>query len=175
LAAQNAKVGVAIADYFPKFSLTGNFGYLSRNSGSLFESNSQGWGIAPNLSLPLFEGGRISENVALQKERFAQASSEYQKTVLLAVEETENALSGYVKQRERQKALSKALESSQKSLTLSKDLYQQGIADFQRVLDAERVSFLAEDELVQSEKAALDALILSYKALGGGWRTAQTQ
>ncbi|NDC39544.1 MAG: TolC family protein, partial [Proteobacteria bacterium] len=97
----------------------------------------------------------------------------YQKTVLLAVEETENALSGYVKQRERQKALSKALESSQKSLTLSKDLYQQGIADFQRVLDAERVSFLAEDELVQSEKAALDALIVSYKALGGGWNTAQ--
>ncbi|NDC39602.1 MAG: TolC family protein, partial [Proteobacteria bacterium] len=79
----------------------------------------------------------------------------------------------YVKQRERQRALRKALESSQKSLALSKDLYQQGIADFQRVLDAERVSFFAEDELVQSEKAALDALILCYKSLGGGWSTSQ--
>jgi len=170
LAAQNARVGVAIADYFPKFSLTGNFGYLSRSSGSLFERVNQGWGFAPGVSLPLFEGGRISENVAVQRERFSQASSEYQKAVLAAIEESENALSGYVKQRERQKALLRAFEASQKSVTLSKDLYQQGIADFQRVLDAERVSFLAEDELVQSEKATFDALIRSYKSLGGGWQ-----
>jgi outer membrane protein TolC len=90
--------------------------------------------------------------------------------VLAAIEESENALSGYIKQRERQKALLRAFEASQKSVTLSKDLYQQGIADFQRVLDAERVSFLAEDELVQSEKATFDALIRSYKSLGGGWQ-----
>lgn len=170
LAAQNARIGVAIADYFPKFTLTGNFGYVSKSSGSLFESESRAWGLSPGVRLPIFEGGRIQGNVALQEELYTQAQHAYLGTVLKAVEETENYLSRYVKQRERQESLLKALKSSGTALSLSKELYEQGIIDFQRVLDAERSALLAEDEAVQGERAALEALILSYKALGGGWK-----
>lgn len=174
LAAQNARIGVAIADYFPKFTLTGNFGYVSKNSGSLFESESRAWGISPTARIPIFEGGKIQGNVALQEELYTQAQHAYLGTVLKAVEETENYLSQYAKQRERQESLLKALQSSGTALSLSKELYEQGIIDFQRVLDAERSALFAEDEAVQGERAALEALILSYKALGGGWKVGST-
>ncbi len=169
LAAQTARVGVAVSDQYPRFSITGQFGYSSFESGSVFERDSERWVIGPSIQLPLFRGGSIQGNIEAQDQRMLQALARYEKGVLTAVAETESALSSFARQKERQVFLGSASRASERALVLSRDLYTQGIADFQRVLDAERASLIAENALVVAEESTVLALISIYKALGGGW------
>lgn len=174
VAAQSARVGVATSDLFPRISLTGQFGYTNFESGSLFDQEGRRWSFTPAVQLPLFRGGSIWANIEAQDQRLAQALALYEKGVLSAVSETEQALSSYRRQRERQVALLAAFRASERALELSRDLYTQGIADFQRVLDAEREALQSEENLVFAEEATMRALISIYKALGGGWEREAT-
>jgi NodT family efflux transporter outer membrane factor (OMF) lipoprotein len=174
VAAQSARVGVATSDLFPRISLTGQFGYTNFESGSLFDQEGRRWSFTPAVQLPLFRGGSIWANIEAQDQRLAQALALYEKGVLSAVSETEQALSSYRRQRERQVALLAAFRASERALELSRDLYTQGIADFQRVLDAERAALQSEENLVFAEEATMRALISIYKALGGGWEREAT-
>ena len=169
LAAQTAAVGVATADLFPRFSISGSFGQSSEQWGSLFDGDSRAWSFIPGVRLPIFHAGSILGNIDLQESRTAQALSTYQKTVLAALSETESALTDYQKQQERKAALIQAWQSSERALELSKDLYREGVADFQRVLDAERSALAVEDAVVRSEQDSLIALVTLYRVLGGGW------
>ena len=168
LAAATATVGVAIADLYPRFSLSGLFGVESSRSGSLFESGSQYWSIIPGLRWPIFQAGRISANIDLQEQRTSQALAVYEQTVLRALEETENSLTSFQQERLRWQALERSVQANQLALQLSNELYLKGLADFQRVLDSERTLYQAEDQLLLSERNLALSLVAVYKALGGG-------
>lgn len=169
LAAATANIGVAVADWFPRFSFTGSFGVQSEKSGSLFENDSKTWGIGPAVRWPIFAGGKIIYNIRVQDERQEQALAQYEKTVLSAFSETERALTSYVQQRNRFDALARALKASSRALELSQELYRQGVSDFQRVLDAQRTVFSSEDSLAVSEQQLLVGIVGIYKTLGGDW------
>jgi len=174
LAAATANIGVAKADLFPKFSLTGNAGYLSVSASHWFTADSQSWSIGPTMQWRIFDAGRIRSNIKVQNARQEQALATYEKTVLTSFEEVENGLVAYAKEQVRRRSLNDAVASSQKSLETANRLYENGLADFLRVLDAERSLYQAQDALVQSDRAIFANLIALYKSLGGGWEAMES-
>lgn len=169
LAAATARIGVATADLFPKFSLTGVIGVQSVNTGDWFSPGSQFWNAGPTAQWRLFDSGRIRANIRVQNARQEQALANYEKVVLTSFEEVENALTAYAKEQVRHRSLEDAVKSSQDSLHLANQLYTKGLTNFINVLDAERSLYQTEDALAQSDKAVAQNLIALYKALGGGW------
>jgi multidrug efflux system outer membrane protein len=167
LAASTADIGVAVADFFPRFTLTGGFGYESTAGDSLFDSGSKYWSFGPGVRWPIFQGGRVLNNVRARRERASQALSNYQLKVLTALEETENALVSVKKQNERRISLLEAFKANQRAGELARDLYTQGLADLLRVLDADRATFITDDALAQSEQQLAVSAVSLYKAIGG--------
>ena len=171
LAAANARIGVAEADLFPKFSLTGTIGLQSETAGNWFSYGSRYWSAGPTAQWDLFEAGRIRANVRAQNARQAQALAAYQKTVLTALEDTENALTAYAKEQNRRASLTRSAAADGQALDLASQLYRSGLTDFLRVLDSERSLYVAQDALVQSDQTIALNLVQLYKALGGGWQS----
>jgi multidrug efflux system outer membrane protein len=169
LASATAQVGVATADYFPKFTLTGTLGLQSEHFKSIGNFNSRYWSIGPSVSWPIFDAGRIHSNVVLQKAKVEEQYANYQKTVLQALSDVETALSSYENERQRRVQLARAADAQQKALNLATQLYKQGVGEFLDVLDAERELFAAQDTLAQSDQMVSSDLVSLYKALGGGW------
>lgn len=172
LAAATARIGVARADYFPKFSLTGVAGLESISANNWFDYASRYWTAGPTVQWELFEAGRIRANVHVQNARQEEALDTYQQTVLVALEDAENALTAYAKEQVRRESLSQSVEANRQALELSTQLYRSGLADFLHVLDSERSLYTAQDGLVQSDQAVSLDLVQLYKALGGGWQDA---
>jgi len=169
LAAANARIGVATADLFPKFSLTGAGGYLSVSTDDWFSKGSQFWALGPTVQWRIFDSGKIRANIRVQNARQEQALAAYEKVMLTAFEEVENGLVAYAKEQVRRRSLADAVKASQESLHLANQLYSKGLTNFINVLDAERSLYQTEDALAQSDKAVTQNLIALYKALGGGW------
>jgi NodT family efflux transporter outer membrane factor (OMF) lipoprotein len=169
LAAQTAQIGVATADLYPRFSLIGSLGYAAFSSGDLLDPGSRTWSFGPSVSWSLFTGGRIRSNIRAQDALTEQALLQYEQSVLLALEEVENALVSYVQEIERRDALGRAVTAAQQSVALVTTLYRTGLTNFQNVLDSERSLFLQQDQLAESEGLVVQSLIRLYKALGGGW------
>jgi len=169
LAAATARIGVARADLFPRFSILGSFGRRSQDIGDLKDGSAQFWNIIPAVRWPIFSGGRIRANIEVQNARQEQALLQYEKDILTALEEVENALSAHTRERSREASLRAAVESTRRALALATDRYTSGLENFLSVLDAERSVYAAEDQLVRSEKNTAVTLIAVYKALGGGW------
>jgi hypothetical protein len=169
LAAATARIGVAKADLFPKFSLTGIAGLQSISANNWFDYASRYWSAGPTVQWELFEAGRIRANVRVQNARQEQALDAYQQTVLTALEDAENALNAYAREQVRRESLSQSVQANQQALDLSTQLYKSGLADFLHVLDSERSLYAAQDALVQSDQAVSLNLVQLYKALGGGW------
>jgi NodT family efflux transporter outer membrane factor (OMF) lipoprotein len=172
LAAQTARIGVATADLFPKFFLTGTAGWESVNTGDLFSSGSKIWSVAPSVQWQLFDSGRIRANIRVQDARQEQALAHYEQTVLNAFEEVENALIAYANEQVRNKSLAQAVAANQDSLHLANQRYTNGLASFLDVVDAERSLYETQDQLVQSDRTVAVDLIALNKALGGGWEVA---
>jgi NodT family efflux transporter outer membrane factor (OMF) lipoprotein len=170
LAAATANIGVAEADLFPKFYLTGAAGYQSVSAGDWFASGSSFWSFGPTVQWKLFDSGRVRANIRVQDARQEAALASYEQTVLTAFEEVENGLTAYAKEQVRCRSLEDAVASSRKSLALANRLYANGLTDFLRVLDAERSLYDAEDRLAQSQKAISGNLVSLYESLGGGWQ-----
>ena len=173
LAAATARIGVATADLFPRVSLTGTLGVAAIDAAKAFTGGSRFSSIGPEVVWPIFAGGRIRAGIRVQEAHQEAALARYDQTVLAALEETENALIAYGNEHARQQRLAEAVEASQVALTLSRELYLRGLADFLTVLDNERSVYAAEDQQVQSERTLVVSLIALYKALGGGWEPAQ--
>jgi NodT family efflux transporter outer membrane factor (OMF) lipoprotein len=167
--AETARLGVAHADLFPKIFLNGAAGRQAFNASGLTLGASNFFSLGPAMSLPIFTGGKLRANIAAQKERLDQAVTEYQSTVLHSLEETEDALTAYAREKERRERLAAAVESSRLAVSLSTEVYTRGLADFLTVLDAQRQQLSAEDDLAQSDTAVVSNLVALYKALGGGW------
>jgi NodT family efflux transporter outer membrane factor (OMF) lipoprotein len=169
LAAASANIGVATADLFPKFSLTGTAGFESVSTGDWITPGSKFWSLGPTAQWRIFDLGRIRSNIRVQDTRQEQALAGYEEAVLTSFEEVEDALVAYAKEQMRRRSLEQAVSSSRDALNLSNQLYANGLTNFINVLDAERSLYQTQDDFVQSDKAVTLNLIALYKALGGGW------
>jgi outer membrane protein, multidrug efflux system len=170
LAASTAEIGVAQAELFPKFSLVGSLGITSTSTSNLLEYASRYWSAGPSVRWNLFQGGSLRANVRVERARAEQALDTYEQTVLVALEDTENALVAYAKEQTRRRSLAQSVQSSEAAFHLSSELYRSGLVDFLNVLDTERTLFDAQDALVGSTESVSLDLVQLYKALGGGWQ-----
>lgn len=169
LHAATARIGVATADLFPKFSLTGSAGFASTDINSLLNWTSRAWSYGPSITWPIFTAGRITWNIEVQKAVKEQTLAAYEKAVLTALKDVETALVAYSKEQERRRSLAEAVEHNRNAVELSTTLYVAGKTDFLNVLTAQRALYVTEDALVQSTRNLATDLIALYKALGGGW------
>ncbi|MDD4889547.1 MAG: efflux transporter outer membrane subunit [Phycisphaerae bacterium] len=167
-----AQIGVATADLFPKFSLTGSIDWRAAQSQDLFKSISRSWSFGPSMTWAIFQGGAVVSNIKVQEALRDQAMINYRKIVLTALQDTENALIAFAREQEHRRILADAVTFNRRAEKLSMDLYQQGQTDFINVLNAQRSRYAAEDALIQSERSVTTDLIALYKALGGGWEPA---
>jgi multidrug efflux system outer membrane protein len=164
-----AQIGVATADLYPKFSLTGTLGAQATGSGSLGNANGGFWSLGTGVLWPVFNAGRIRANIRLQDAIQQEVLLAYQQTVLTALQDVENALVAYEKEQQHRTALADAVASNQTAVDLSMRLYIQGETDFLNVLSAQRNLFVTQDALAQSEATVAVDLVALFKALGGGW------
>jgi NodT family efflux transporter outer membrane factor (OMF) lipoprotein len=169
IAAATAHVGSAKADLFPRFLITGTAGLDASQFSKLFNWQSHYFLISPTVVWPIFEGGRIVSNIALQKANQEEAVLQYRRTILVALQEVEDSLVAYSTEQARKTSLTEALQESRASLDIARNQYEHGLADFLHVLDAERNLLSAEDALAQSNQSESTDLVALYKALGGGW------
>ncbi|MGD0118224.1 MAG: efflux transporter outer membrane subunit [Candidatus Binatus sp.] len=171
VAAATARIGVATADLYPKFSITGTAGLESISTSDFFFGTSRMWQVGPTMTWPIFEGGRIRANIEVRNAQEEQALLTYRNTVLIALAEVEDALVAYAKERTRHQALAASAEDFKRSQLLALDRYEEGYATYLDVLEAQRSLYTAQDSLAQSDQQIIDDLIAIYKALGGGWQT----
>ena len=169
LAAQTAQIGVATADLYPTFTLSGLIGLESTSSGSLFESDSLTWSILPGIRWPWFTGGRVQNQIRAEKARTQQVADFYQQTVLLALQEVETALVAWQREKIRRDRLVEAVDATERTVELVNTQYLSGLTDFQSYLDAQRSLLEQQDNLAISEGLVVQNLIALNRALGGGW------
>ena len=169
LHAATARIGVATADLFPRFNLTGALSFSDPNLGSLFTWSERGWSFGPTVSWRLFESGRTLANIELRKALQEEEGLAYQQVVLIALQEVEDALVAAAKEEEHQRSLQDAVGANRTAVELATRLYQAGAADFLSVLVAERALYATEDAQTQSSGRLATNLVALYKALGGGW------
>lgn len=167
VAAQSAQIGVAKSDYFPAISLLGSIGWSSSSLANSPDTSSLL--VGPALTWNVFDFGRIRGNVRLQDARLQQAIEAFQDRVLQAAREIDDSAIGVVKSAERQELLDRGFDSAQRSLDLADTLYQEGYADFQRVLDAQRALFAQEEQQLLNQSLRIGSIISLYKSIGGGW------
>ena len=159
---------------YPSFSLNASWGWQAFSAAALGGSGSLVQSLAGSLATTLFDGGRIESRIAIQNAVQEQTLISYEKSVLTALEDVENALSAYAAGHERVAARQTAAASARNAATLARTLYQAGSADFQQVLDTDRTRLTAEDGLVSAQADLLTAVVQLYKALGGGWESDST-
>lgn len=171
LAAQTATIGVAEADLYPALQLSGYFQTQSlKFSGLGNVSDNKAYSYGPGLTWNIFDGSRIRNNIKIQEAVTAELLAEWQNTVLVAVEDVQNAMYAYMQQAKRQQLLEDSVAASLRSVDLVQSLYKNGLTDFQNVLDTQRTLFLQQDNLAISNGLLLQDIVLIYKAFGAGWQ-----
>jgi NodT family efflux transporter outer membrane factor (OMF) lipoprotein len=171
LAAETARVGVAEAEWFPKLSLTGDAGFESVRFGKWFKPGSLFWSLGPSFQWRALDFGRVRAEVRAQNAVQAAALATYEKTVLVSLQEAENAVVAYAQEQNRHQALADAVADNRHSLEMAESLFAKGRVNFLDVLDTRRSLYQADDLLAVSDQAVAIDLIALYKALGGGWET----
>jgi outer membrane protein, multidrug efflux system len=171
LAGATARIGVAVADLFPKVTLTGEVGYFAPTFSELGVSDSRFFSFGPSISWAAFDLGRVRARIGSSRALTDAALAAYEGAVLGALEDTEGALITYGRSQTRRDALQVAAAASDKAADLAQKRFEGGLIDFLEVLDAERTALSAELLLSQSRTDAATSLIAVYKALGAGWRS----
>lgn len=169
LAAETHRVGIAVADLFPRVTFNGRINLEGQTITSLGQSGADGFSFGPRITWAFLNLGRVRQQIKAAGHRADAALARYEQTVLLALEETENALTSYDRERVRLRHLEASAASAREAATLARQRYQDGIADFLAVLDAERVAINAQNDVVLSRARAAAAWVRIYKAMGGGW------
>ncbi len=167
--AHAAQLGASKAEWLPQFFVNGSIGYASHDVDRLMRSGSMAWEIAPSFSWTLFNGGQRYNGVRIARIQLDEAVSQYNQTVLQAMQEVNNAMTTYSNSVKQIVATRQAFTQSEQALELSLDLYKQGLSPFQNVLDAQRSLLSYEESLVQAQAYSLISLVQMYQALGGGW------
>lgn len=167
--ANAALLGAARRDWFPEIFLTGSIGYESASLKNLPRSKSMVWEIAPSITWNIFSGGERLNATREARAALDQSIASFNATMLNAVQEVEDAMSGYKNSISQITSLREAVNQNRETLTLSLELYKQGLAPFQNVLDAQRSLLNYQNYLVQARGSSLIYLVHLYEALGGGW------
>ena len=170
LAAATANIGVQTAELFPKFSLTGVGGFQSFSASDWFSPGGKYWSAGPTVTWRILDYGHVRSQIKAASAQADQSLAVYEKTVLTAMEDVENALVAYGNEQTRYRALSAAVAANRHSLELANDRYRGGLTDFLNVLDAQRSLYQTEDQLADCQSAVSVNLVALYKALGGGWQ-----
>ncbi|RYY23717.1 MAG: efflux transporter outer membrane subunit [Sphingomonadales bacterium] len=174
LAAATADVGVATADLYPSFSITGSLGLESLSLGDLVNSASRYGSLVPGFSLPIFDGGRRRAVVRRQQAVLDENIAAYNATIIRALSDVETALLRYREDRNRANRLRAARDRLTRTLELARLRYQAGETGLTDVLDVQRQVSAIEDRLAQADAAVIADAVSVDKALGGGWQTAAT-
>ena len=169
LAADNARIGVAKAAFFPVVRLTASGGYLSAEAEDLFDWESRVWSLGPSVSLPIFAGGRNLANLQRARDRYDESVARYRQQVLVAFGEVENALAGIRLLEEQAAAQERAVQSAGRAHGLARESFTIGITDYLDVIAADRAELQARLASLQLDGQRLNAVVQLVKALGGGW------
>ncbi|MBJ2154598.1 TolC family protein [Variovorax sp. IB41] len=172
LRAAVADIGAAEADFYPRVSLTGSFGFQALDLSDLGSWDSRRFSIGPALHLPIFQGGRLRSNLALSETRHRIAGIAYRQAVLRAWHEVDDALTAYSTELKRHAQLQLALTQNRTALDVAQRAYEQGTADFTAVLVAQRSLLASQAELANCATASALSVVSLYRALGGGWSPA---
>jgi NodT family efflux transporter outer membrane factor (OMF) lipoprotein len=164
-----AEIGVAVADLYPRITLTGSFVQQSLRASDLSEWGARQWSVGPSISLPIFDGSRRRSVVEIRKLQQQEAAVNYQRTVLRAWHEIENALSAYSAEQRRNQELAVALAASREAYEIANVRYRHGLVDFLIELDAHRTLLQVERAYADSNTQIGTRLVAVYKSLGGGW------
>src|SRR5512138_3121693 len=170
LAASTARIGIAVADLFPRISFVGSWGFDAVDSSDLGNSSSETYMFGPSIRWAAFDLGRVRQRIKQREAASDGALARYEQTVLRALEETDASLTNYTKSIVKQEHLRASADSSLEAARIARVRFENGAADFLTVLDAERSALQAEDALAQSQTQTATALLSMYKALGGGFR-----
>jgi NodT family efflux transporter outer membrane factor (OMF) lipoprotein len=174
LASATARIGVATADLFPRFSLTGTLNVSGDKFSALGHWDNRNWSFGPSFTWPILDFGRIRSNIEIQNAAQEEALYFYEQTVLVALQDVESALVAYGKEQQHREGLAQAVTANRRAVDLSTQLYRQGLTDFLNVLDAQRALLLSENALIQSDSIVAQDLVAIYKSLGGGWEAPPT-
>lgn len=174
LAAETARVGQAQAARYPSLSLSGSIGLEALTIGTL-ANGTVTRSFSASLASTIFDAGRLAQQVNAQDAVRQQAMIGYEASVLSALDDVENALVSFAKNRERETALRDATEAARNAALLARDRYASGLIDFQIVLDTERTVLTIENNLAVAQSDGVSSLIQLYKALGGGWSPASNR
>ncbi len=169
LHAATADIGVATADFYPRVVLAGSGAMQALNIHQLFSGLAATYSLGPSISLPIFDGGRVKRTVELREAQQQEAAILWQRTVLVALHDVDNALTFYDAEQRRFDRLQAAVAANRRALGLARARYEQGVADFLQVLVAQRALLAAEQDQADSQTTISTNLVLLYKALGGGW------
>lgn len=167
-AAEVARIGIAEAERYPRFSLGGSLGLQANSAKDFVDSDSDLLGFGPSVRWNLFDGGRLKQRVQSLEARAEAAQIAWEQTVLLAIEEAENAMVRFVREQSRRASLQRAAGQARRAVELAQTQYRAGLSDFQAVIDSERTVATIEDDLVNSDAAVAGSLVSIFKALGGG-------
>ncbi|WP_186107156.1 efflux transporter outer membrane subunit [Burkholderia gladioli] len=171
LHAATAQVGVAVAQFYPDISLTGQIGLRSTHVRELAQWSHLFYSAGPAISLPIFQGGALVSNLRLSEAQQQEAALAYRRAVLVALRDVDNALAVYRTDQSRHAALDDAARAEGGALDLARDSYRKGIVPYLDVLDAERQWSEARQQALQGAVQTTTDLVSLYKALGGGWQT----
>jgi len=170
LVAQQALVSAAKKAYFPRISLTGLLGFQSDQLSSLFTGPSRAWTFVPQITQPLFTGGRLKSDVKFAKAQQQLALIQYQQTIQNSFREVSDALVQYRKVKEIRVQQALLVDTLRDRSRLAYLRYEGGVDSLLNALDADRELFNAELDLTQTKRNELLSLVQLYKALGGGWQ-----
>jgi multidrug efflux system outer membrane protein len=170
LIAANAEIGVAKAQYFPAISLTGQVGTASNALNTLFQDSTFAYTYGAAVTQPIFNAGRIRNNVHLTEAQEREAVLTYKKTIAQAFQDVSNALVAYQKFREFREQQELLVTSSRQAVDLSNMRYKAGYSGYFDVLTNQRTLFAGELSLASAREEEMLSLVQLYNALGGGWQ-----
>ena len=171
-AAQSAQIGVAKADLYPQFGISGTIGYKATDLSDLFTGKALAGFINPGVSWNILNYGRIKNNVRVQDAKYQELIVNYQQTVLKAYAEVEDSLTAFFLAKQQALYLQRAVTAARRANKVALQQYQDGVADFTRVLDTQTSLLHSEQKLAAVRADVVINLISLYKGLGGGWQPA---
>jgi NodT family efflux transporter outer membrane factor (OMF) lipoprotein len=167
-----AQTGVAVANFYPDVTLNGAASVESLHLSNLFSPTSGAFALGPSISLPIFEGGQLKGNLAMRESRQREAAIFFQKTVLRAWKEVDDALTAYREAQRRRADIARSVTENQAALQAARQRYSEGAIDFLNVITTQAQLLQSENDLADSDTQIATALVNLYRALGGGWEVA---
>lgn len=173
LAGAVAEYNIRVADLYPSVTFTGGLGYLSTDWTRLGNSGTDTFSFSPRIQWAAFNLGRVDAQIDAADARTQARIAEFEQQILVALEETDNALQNFSREEERRTGLQRALSASNQAAFFARKKFEVGSSDFLTVLDAERSQLNVSAQLAQSDMQVLLNLVAVYKSLGGGWEFAE--